>query len=63
MNNLNQVVIEEPCFLGDEFGPTEPPEKIMLHSARETFGIRDDESLEDALARFGQRSAVDEKTR
>jgi hypothetical protein len=60
MNYSNKLEIVEPCFVGDEFGPSgDIPTHIMVKSARETFGVRDDETLHDALVRLEQRAAID----
>jgi hypothetical protein len=63
MNNSSKLEIEEPCFVGDEFGPSdELPTHIMVKSARETFGVRDDESLDDALVRLAKVVECGDKT-
>jgi hypothetical protein len=61
MSTPINLEIEEPCFVGDEFGPSgDIPTHIMVKTARDTFGVRDDETLHDALVRLEQRAAVDD---
>jgi hypothetical protein len=44
--------LEAPCFINDDSQNFDPPEHILVKTTRELFGTREDEPLEDALARL-----------
>lgn len=44
--------LEAPCFINDDTQQFGPPDHILVKTTRELFGTRENEPLEDALARL-----------